>query len=508
MELLPDPLQDRKVKSVPPPPAQCLRQDMMFPNGLSGLPDWECVIENFKNQGKISVDLCLQTIRRVASVFSCESNILSLADPVTVVGDIHGQFYDFVKLLQVGGDADKTQYLFLGDYVDRGSFAVEVVLSLFCLKINFPQKIWMLRGNHECRQMTSFFNFREECEHKYDMGVYGAFMDCFDTLPLCAVINGRFFGVHGGLSPQLTRKETVTAINRFQEPPRAGTFCDLLWADPVDEAKEAHMAHSEAFFPNDVRGCSFFFGFNAARVFLDENKLLSVIRAHEAQLEGYKMHRAHPTSHFPTVITIFSAPNYCDVYNNKAAVLKFSNNTLNIQQFNFSPHPYHLPNFLDVFLWSLPFIADKTGEIFQAILNPPGTAPPANGEISMEAEAMSSAEDLSLSNLTPATIQQMADWPSDVGQLLAILLQPTASAIVADSPQLLSPERAQTIRTKVLTVARVLRILHCIRSNSDLIDELKSLTPRAKIPPGVLVRGQAGLRRELQKFKSGAQAVA
>jgi serine/threonine-protein phosphatase 2B catalytic subunit len=108
--------------------------------------------------------------------------------------------------------------------------------------------------------------------------------------------------------------------------------------------------------PNSSRGCSYFFGEELSRNFLDKNKLVSIIRAHEAQVEGFKMHKWAGPEKFPSVITIFSAPNYCDFYNNKAAVIKFVNNTLNIQQFIESPHPYLLPNFLDLFSWSIPFV--------------------------------------------------------------------------------------------------------------------------------------------------------
>ena len=101
---------------------------------------------------------------------------------------------------------------------------------------------------------------------------------------------------------------------------------------------------------------------------MDRNQLLSLIRAHEAQIEGYKMHKWNGEEDFPAVITIFSAPNYCDVYNNKGAFIKFENNTLNIQQFNYTQHPYLLPNFMDVFSWSLPFVAEKVvGMLFHLI---------------------------------------------------------------------------------------------------------------------------------------------
>ncbi|CAE8617316.1 unnamed protein product, partial [Polarella glacialis] len=129
---------------------------------------------------------------------------------------------------QVGGKVADTQYIFLGDYVDRGSFSVEVVAALYSLKIRYPKQVRMLRGNHECRQMTAFFNFREECEFKYDIGVYNAFMDSFDCLPLAATINGKFLCVHGGLSPDLAKLQAINNLNRFTEPPKEGLLCDLL----------------------------------------------------------------------------------------------------------------------------------------------------------------------------------------------------------------------------------------------------------------------------------------
>eukprot|EP00917_Polyrhabdina_sp_WS-2016_P004231 GHVP01009702.1.p1 GENE.GHVP01009702.1~~GHVP01009702.1.p1 ORF type:complete len:210 (-),score=18.71 GHVP01009702.1:357-986(-) len=207
--------------------------------------------------------------------------------------------------------------------------------------------------------MTAFFNFRDECEYKYDLTVYYAFMDAFDSLPVAACVNGKFLCLHGGLSPDLKNINQISNFNRFMEPPRSGLFCDLLWADPVDEEKEEHLSNPNMFFSNDIRGCSFFFKYDAASAFLEKNSLLSIIRAHEAQLEGYKMHQTNSKTGFPAVITIFSAPNYCDCYNNKGAILRFENNTLNIQQFNYSPHPYHLPNFMDVFTWSMPFVSEK-----------------------------------------------------------------------------------------------------------------------------------------------------
>jgi len=135
-------------------------------------------------------------------------------------------------------------------------------------------------------------------------------------------------------------------------------MCDILWADPVEDFGTEKT--SESFIHNHVRGCSYFFTYQAACQFLERNNLLSIIRAHEAQDAGYRMYRKTKTTGFPSVMTIFSAPNYLDVYNNKAAVLKYESNVMNIRQFNSTPHPYWLPNFMDVFTWSLPFVGEKS----------------------------------------------------------------------------------------------------------------------------------------------------
>jgi serine/threonine-protein phosphatase 2B catalytic subunit len=151
-------------------------------------------------------------------------------------------------------------------------------------------------------------------------------------------------------------------------------MCDILWSDPLEDF--GNEKSNEFFVHNHVRGCSYFYSYNAACAFLERNNLLSIIRAHEAQDSGYRMYKKTKTTGFPSVITIFSAPNYLDVYNNKgrsllrnlrnpvltqeAAVLKYENNVMNIRQFNCSPHPYWLPNFMDVFTWSLPFVGEKS----------------------------------------------------------------------------------------------------------------------------------------------------
>jgi serine/threonine-protein phosphatase 2B catalytic subunit len=238
----------------------------------------------------------------------------------------------------------------------------------------------------------------QECKHKYSERVYDACMESFCALPLAAIMNKQFLCIHGGLSPELTTLDDLrtvsvfsylflpslfniqsrSQINRFREPPTQGLMCDILWADPLEEF--GNEKNNESFLHNHVRGCSFFFryvflahvlalftnhvdiffSYTAACNFLERNGLLSIIRAHEAQDAGYRMYRKTKTTGFPSVMTIFSAPNYLDVYNNKAAVLKYENNVMNIRQFNCTPHPYWLPNFMDVFTWSLPFVGEKS----------------------------------------------------------------------------------------------------------------------------------------------------
>lgn len=222
---------------------------------------------------------------------------MRVQDPITIVGDIHGQFYDFIKLIDpdVGGDPDETKYLFLGDYVDRGNFSIEVLILLLSLKISYPANIVMLRGNHECRQLTSYFNFRIECKQndivglkKYDQQTYDLIMGLFDILPLACLINDRFLCVHGGISHDLKSLQDIERIDRFHEIPKAGLFCDLVWADPTENP---YGGLEGVVIPNNVRGCSYFFGFELTGHFLERNRLVSIIRAHEAQAEGFKMYK-------------------------------------------------------------------------------------------------------------------------------------------------------------------------------------------------------------------------
>lgn len=358
--LLPDPLDDRVVKDVPRPAAELLVASAYWDD--QGLPRLDVLEQHLSAEGMLEQELMRDVILRAQEKFMEESNLLDVSDPVTVVGDIHGQYYDLRTLVEVGGNVTNTQYLFLGDYVDRGSFSVEVLTYLFSVKLTYPDRIHMLRGNHESRQMTNYFNFREECEFKYDNCIYDTIMDTFDALPIAALINRQYLVLHGGLSPHLQDVSQILACDRLQEPPREGLICDLLWSDPTDADRV------DDFTPNRVRGCAWSFSMDYTSKFLSDNKLLCVFRAHEVQQEGFKFHKLNPKTQMPAVITVFSAPNYCDAYGNRGAVLRLENDTLNLKQYNFRQHPYHLTNMMTLFDWSFPFVAEQVLFVLETIL--------------------------------------------------------------------------------------------------------------------------------------------
>eukprot|EP00929_Paragymnodinium_shiwhaense_P019995 TRINITY_DN13463_c0_g1_i1.p1 TRINITY_DN13463_c0_g1~~TRINITY_DN13463_c0_g1_i1.p1 ORF type:complete len:574 (-),score=139.59 TRINITY_DN13463_c0_g1_i1:286-2007(-) len=508
-ETLRDPCSDRSVTSTPAPPATTLGKDVCY--GKKGKPDLDLLRRHLAAEGALSQELLFDLIEKAADLFDREPNQLKLEDPITVVGDIHGQFWDLMKLFEVGGPPGDTHYLFLGDYVDRGSFSIEVTAYLFACKIRYPRKVYMLRGNHECRQMTSFFNFREECEYKYDLGIYNAFMEAFDTLPLCATINGKYFAVHGGVSPDLTKLNELSNIDRMQEPPRDGVMCDLIWADPNDKEEEDDggrkgKSNIKPFVHNDTRGCSYYFSSDAAAKFLKKNALLSIIRAHEAQAEGYKMHKANPATGFPSVITVFSAPNYCDTYNNKAAILKFDNSTLNVLQFNSSPHPYHLPNFMDIFAWSMPFVIEKVMEFAAEVLAHHGGSsdgldcsdipelPPKVLEQIKEATGGSNNESLILVQRLQEHLESKGE-PSEPAPTAAPKKKHVSTV---DTNALM--DKVGRMRKKVKAIARMSRMFKTLREENQLIVQLKGVCPGNKIPVGVLLEGKDRIRSEAEMF--------
>ena len=261
---------------------------------------------------------------KVKEILIKEDNVQFVHCPVTICGDVHGQFHDLLELFKVGGNVPDTNYLFLGDYVDRGCFSVETVSLLLALKIKYPTKLYLTRGNHESRQTTQIYGYYEECNKKYgNTGtVWKTFTDLFDYLPLCAIVEGKFFGLHGGLSPSINTLEEINQLDRKCEPPHEGAMSDLLWSDP--EEREG--------WGQSQRGAGWVFGGDISTKFNYTNKTKLICRAHQLMLNGYEW------IHNNNVLTIFSAPNYCYRCGNVAAIMEVNEN-MEYQFQTFDPAP-------------------------------------------------------------------------------------------------------------------------------------------------------------------------
>ena len=244
-----------------------------------------------------------------------ESNVQPVPSPVTICGDVHGQFHDLMELFRIGGGCPDTNYLFMGDYVDRGYYSVETVCLLVSLKVRYKNRIFILRGNHESRQITQVYGFYDECLRKYgSANVWKMFTDLFDYLPLTALVANSIFCLHGGLSPSIDTLDTVRTLDRVQEVPHEGAMCDLLWSDPDDRAG----------WGISPRGAGYTFGPDISDQFNHTNGLKLVARAHQLVMDGYSW------AHNKAVVTIFSAPNYCYRCGNQAAIMEADEGSYNL----------------------------------------------------------------------------------------------------------------------------------------------------------------------------------
>lgn len=342
-------------------PANAIQSSEIFTyKGKRLIVKWEILFSKLLGEQTLAKQDVELLIKAANKYFRAEPNMLYLHDPVTIVGDIHGQFHDLKEIFRLGENPGTiTKYLFLGDYVDRGNYSLEVIFVLYALKIAHPNEVFLLRGNHECKLMTVTHNFRTDCLKKYDQGLYEMFIDSFNYLPIACIINGKYLAVHGGLSPQVKSILEINKVNRFGEPPSEGVLCDLLWADPTFD--EGGLMKSK-FEQNESRGCSFFFGYEATVDFLKQNELLTIIRAHEVQYEGYRAYH-WGNSIFPVLMTVFSAPNYCGHHQNKGAILKVHQNEIQIMQYSFTEKKELSMDFPDVFSATWEVLQDGINEI-------------------------------------------------------------------------------------------------------------------------------------------------
>ena len=221
---------------------------------------------------------------------------LELESPITVCGDIHGQYPDLLKLFEVGGFPPNTNYIFMGDYVDRGKQSLECICLLLAYKIKYYENFFILRGNHECGSINRIYGFFDECKKRYNVKLWKNFVDLFNCLPIAASIDDKIFIVHGGLSPELKSVENLNKIMRPTDVPEEGLICDLLWSDPDSGA--------DGWGEND-RGVSCTFNEAVLKKFLEKNDLDLICRAHQVVEEGYEFFGNRQ------LVTVFSAPNYC-----------------------------------------------------------------------------------------------------------------------------------------------------------------------------------------------------
>eukprot|EP01129_Flabellula_baltica_P011786 TRINITY_DN5214_c0_g1_i1.p1 TRINITY_DN5214_c0_g1~~TRINITY_DN5214_c0_g1_i1.p1 ORF type:complete len:322 (+),score=64.46 TRINITY_DN5214_c0_g1_i1:149-1114(+) len=268
-------------------------------------------IEKLEKCEILQKDEILMLCSKVKDVFMEENNVVPVYTPVVVVGDVHGQFYDMKTIFTMNGKIPDTNYLFLGDTVDRGAYSMETILLLFCLKLQYPDKLVLVRGNHESRTVNATYGFYEECLKKTgDAQAWRYICDTFDVLPISAIINGKIFCVHGGLSPELRTVDDIREIERFGDVPMDGLYSDLLWSDPEDTPAK----HSLSYRPSD-RGAGCIYYEDPVKRFTTLNGFNFIVRSHQLAMEGYKCYFNKK------VVTVWSAPNYCYVSKNIASVM-------------------------------------------------------------------------------------------------------------------------------------------------------------------------------------------
>jgi protein phosphatase len=226
--------------------------------------------------------------QKVIPILSLDPVFLTLTGSFVVVGDIHGNIIDLLRIFGTVGYPPNTRYLFLGDYVDRGRYAIEVLTLLYSLKVLFPTDLYLLRGNHESLPMTTVYGFEAECLRRAAKSAHVTFTATFKHLPLACVLNSSVFCVHGGISPVLGFVGELSALAKAARISRGGLIADLLWGDPQSE---------DSGWTGGRKGFAHNFGIGALGGFLARNGLRLMIRAH---------------------LTIFSSSDYCRLGNTGA----------------------------------------------------------------------------------------------------------------------------------------------------------------------------------------------
>jgi len=243
---------------------------------------------------------------KARDIFSQQPVLLELEAPLKIVGDVHGQYYDLLRLLEYGGFPPEANYLFLGDYVDRGRQSIETICLLLAYKVRYPENFFLLRGNHECSSINRIYGFFDECKRRYSVKLWKTFTECFNWLPVTAMIDEKILCMHGGLSPKLKNFDNIRSIKRPTDVPEKGLLCDLLWSDPEKEIRG---------WGTNERGVSWTFGPDVVSRFLKKHDLDLICRAHQVVEDGYEFFARRQ------LVTLFSAPNYCGEFDNAGAMM-------------------------------------------------------------------------------------------------------------------------------------------------------------------------------------------
>ncbi|KAK9663912.1 hypothetical protein RND81_14G005800, partial [Saponaria officinalis] len=293
---------------------------------IQDFKDEKCVHEKFAYEILLQTKDLLFNLPSLVDINICDGN------HITVCGDIHGQFYDLINIFEINGfPSEENPYLFNGDFVDRGSFSIEVILTLFAFKCLYPNSMYLTRGNHESKCMTKLYGFECEIESKLNSTFISLFAQVFCCLPLAHVINNKVFVTHGGLfSEDGVKLSDIRGLDRFREPPDEGVMCELLWSDP-------HPGLGRGPSP---RGVGVAFGSDVTKRFLEDNGLELIVRSHEVKDEGYEI------EHDGKLVTVFSAPNFCDQFGNKGAFIRFEAPEFRLDKivpFSAVPHPETIP---------------------------------------------------------------------------------------------------------------------------------------------------------------------
>ncbi|KRZ29479.1 Serine/threonine-protein phosphatase 5, partial [Trichinella pseudospiralis] len=276
--------------------------------------------ETFKNQKRLHKKFAFSILIEIRKFFLEEPTLVDITVPkdkkFTICGDIHGQFYDLLNIFEINGPpSEENPYLFNGDFVDRGSFSVETVFTLFSYKLLYPRHVFLSRGNHESELMNRMYGFEGEVRSKFSSQMAELFTEVFNALPLAHLINKRVLVMHGGLfSEDGVTLDDIRGVSRFRQPPDEGLMCELLWSDPQDGNGRTASK----------RGVGVQFGPNVTKEFCKHNNLDYIVRSHEVKPTGYEV------AHDGKCITVFSAPNYwyVDTIGNKGAFIVINGSDL------------------------------------------------------------------------------------------------------------------------------------------------------------------------------------